>query len=575
MDTMLRRSSPGGFTALPAGTVLDRYEIISVIAAGGFGITYLCRHVGLRKLYAMKEHFPRQLAYRDGGTSEVRPTDPETFSWALDRFLSEGKALAECSHPAVVEVADVFTANGTAYMVLGYEQGRSMKHWLEELGRPPTQEEIDDVLDPLLGALEYIHARGLLHRDIAPDNIIIRDTGGACLIDFGSARQAVAERSQFMSAIVKSGYSPLEQYTRSGRSQGPWSDIYALGATVYRAVAGKPPPEATDRQLDDNLMPVGTLVAGPGRYRSQFLEAIDWALRLKPTDRPRTVEEWRRKVQPPRAASAEVGRGATASLTGHAATLTGSPRKGASAHLRTLAYSATALAGVAALLVMAALAFKGSPVLRGVPEEVRSGAGSDALSGAATETAQPQSGAPPTPVIEPAAPPRSEPSIREVEARRQIEEARRLAAEAEAQRQLAEARRLQAEAEARRRIEEERAAAAEAEAKLRAEEARRAAAELESRAAADAARNRAAEERQRRIRDEERRAAESAAAEREARAQRAEARRQAERAQRAPTEPARPSGSSGSSARYQGAPTSDFVRKLCQLNPGQTTIACP
>jgi serine/threonine protein kinase len=288
-----RLPTANGFSALPTGAVLDRYRIDSVIAAGGFGITYLCHHVTLGKPYALKEHFPRQFAYREGTTSEVRPTDPDTFTWALGRFIDEGRSLARCTHPNVVGVADVFEANSTAYMVLDYEQGQSLKAWLDELGRPPTQDEIDRLLMPLLDALEYVHGQGLLHRDIAPDNIVIRPDGSPCLIDFGAARQAVAERSQIMSAVVKSGYSPPEQYTRSGRAQGPWTDIYALGATLYRAVTESTPQEAPERQIGDDLRPVAELVTEPARYRPGFLTAIDHALTLRPAERPQTVAAWR------------------------------------------------------------------------------------------------------------------------------------------------------------------------------------------------------------------------------------------------------------------------------------------
>jgi serine/threonine protein kinase len=288
-----RLPTANGFSALPTGAVLDRYRIDSVIAAGGFGITYLCHHVTLGKPYALKEHFPRQFAYREGTTSEVRPTDPDTFTWALGRFIDEGRSLARCTHPNVVGVADVFEANSTAYMVLDYEQGQSLKAWLDELGRPPTQDEIDRLLMPLLDALEYVHGQGLLHRDIAPDNIVIRPDGSPCLIDFGAARQAVAERSQIMSAVVKSGYSPPEQYTRSGRAQGPWTDIYALGATLYRAVTEATPQEAPERQIGDDLRPVAELVTEPARYRPGFLTAIDHALTLRPAERPQTVAAWR------------------------------------------------------------------------------------------------------------------------------------------------------------------------------------------------------------------------------------------------------------------------------------------
>jgi serine/threonine protein kinase len=293
MDESRRALTPGGFSALSAGTVLDRYRIDSLIAAGGFGITYLCHHITLGKPYALKEHFPRQFAYRDESTMDVRPTDPETFSWALDRFIQEGRALASCHHPNVVNVADVFEANQTAYMVLGYEEGRSLKSWLDRLGRPPTQGEIDAILAPLLDALGYVHAQGLLHRDIAPDNIMIRSDGKPCLIDFGSARQAVAARSQVMSALVKSGYSPPEQYTSTGRMQGPWSDIYAMGATLYRMVTGTTLPDSTDRSIEDAVRPVRETIPDPGAYRASFLDGIDKALAFHYSKRPQSIDEWR------------------------------------------------------------------------------------------------------------------------------------------------------------------------------------------------------------------------------------------------------------------------------------------
>ena len=280
--------------ALASGTRFARgYTIQSVIAAGGFGITYLGTHDALQRACAIKEHFPRQFAYRDSASSDVRPTDPATYGWALDRFIQEGRSLARCSHPNVVGVADVFEANGTAYMVLNYEDGSSFKNWLDGLKRPPTKAEIDRLLAPLLDALDFVHGQGLLHRDIAPDNIMIRTDGTPCLIDFGAARQAMAQRSQVMSAIVKTGYSPPEQYTTSGRAQGPWSDIYALGATLYRAVSGRVPPEATERQIDDELLPTAQDVASREAYRPSFLAGIDAALRLKQAERPQTVAAWR------------------------------------------------------------------------------------------------------------------------------------------------------------------------------------------------------------------------------------------------------------------------------------------
>jgi serine/threonine protein kinase/uncharacterized membrane protein len=281
------------FSALRAGTRLDRYVIDSVIAAGGFGITYLARHEALGDVCAIKEHFPRQFAVRSGTTGRVSPTDEATFRWALDRFLGEGRSLVRCKHPNVVAVKDVFEANGTAYLVLNFEDGMSLKSWLEALGRPPTQGELDRLLRPLLDALEYVHAQGLMHRDLAPDNILIRTGGDPVLIDFGAARHAIAERSQVISAVVKSGFSPPEQYTTDGRAQGPWTDIYALAATVYRAVTGNPPPEAVNRASGLEMPRLFDNVELQGRYRQNFLSAIDHALRLRTAERPQSIGAWR------------------------------------------------------------------------------------------------------------------------------------------------------------------------------------------------------------------------------------------------------------------------------------------
>jgi hypothetical protein len=190
----------------------------------------------------------------------------------------------------------VFEAHSTAYMVMRFEQGQSFEAWLRGLGRPPTQEELDAVVDPLLGALETLHATNFLHRDIAPDNIIVRADGSPVLLDFGAARRAVAEMSRALTGIVKAGYSPHEQYSSNSRLQGPWSDLYALGGTLYRAVTGAPPVEATLRVDLDRLAPAA--VAATGTYRPEFLAAIDTCLKVKHAERPRSVAQLRPMLRP-------------------------------------------------------------------------------------------------------------------------------------------------------------------------------------------------------------------------------------------------------------------------------------
>src|SRR5207248_11735192 len=171
----------------------------------------------------------------------------------------------------------------TAYMIMRFEEGQSFEEWLKSLGRPPTQEELDAIAAPLLEALQLMHRANFLHRDIAPDNIIVRADGSPVLLDFGAARRAVAEMSRSLTGIVKAGYSPHEQYSSDGRLQGPWSDLYALGGTLYRAVTGKAPEEATLRFDEDHMTPAAK--AAKGKYRPAFLAAIDTCLRVRHSER--------------------------------------------------------------------------------------------------------------------------------------------------------------------------------------------------------------------------------------------------------------------------------------------------
>src|SRR5436190_12149678 len=279
---------------LPPGTVLDgSYRIKGVVGSGGFGITYEADEVHLGTVVAVKEYYPLDFGER-AGTMSVRPKSDRhvrTFDWGRSSFIREARTLARFDHPSIVNVSRVFEANSTAYMVMRFERGRSFEAWLRELGRLPTQEELDRIVAPLLEALQTLHAADFLHRDIAPDNIIVRADGTPVLLDFGAARRAVAEMSQVFTGIVKAGYSPHEQYSSDGRLQGPWSDLYALGGTIYRAVSGHPPEEATMR-FDEDRMPPAVEV-GRGHYRPGFLAAIDMCLRVRHSQRPRSVAQLR------------------------------------------------------------------------------------------------------------------------------------------------------------------------------------------------------------------------------------------------------------------------------------------
>lgn len=279
--------------ALPAGFVLaGDYRINGVLGQGGFGITYKAEDLRLSAPVAIKEYFPSELAVRDGG-STVEPRsvrDQRVLEWGRAKFLEEARTLARFRHPSIVRVSRLFEANNTAYMVLDFEMGPNLAEWRVELGREPTQAEADRIAAKLLDAVSAVHDAGILHRDIKPANVIMRDRAEPVLIDFGAARQALSAQSKTVHAIVTPGYSPKEQYAVDLDRQGPWSDIYALGATLYFLVTGRPPPDALSRELGEEMQ---TAASARGPWRSDFLAAIDRAMNLNSDARPQSMAEWR------------------------------------------------------------------------------------------------------------------------------------------------------------------------------------------------------------------------------------------------------------------------------------------
>ncbi|WP_045834868.1 serine/threonine-protein kinase [Hyphomicrobium sp. 99] len=282
--------------ALPDGTELaGDYKIVRVLGAGGFGVTYLADEPELTRKVSIKEYFPSDFALRTESLEATPRSEgcKSDYNWGLDRFIEEAQTLAKFDHHNIVKVHRIFRANNTAYMVLRFEEGKNLKAWLKDLGRAPRQKELDQIVAPLLDALEVIHKADFLHRDIAPDNIIIRNNGDPVLIDFGAARSDIAAHSKTktVSALVKPGYSPYEQYAETSRQQGAWTDIYAFAATLYHAVTGKRPPDSPSRMLKDEMVPVRE--AALGGYRATFLDAIQQALSLTPDGRPQSVAAWR------------------------------------------------------------------------------------------------------------------------------------------------------------------------------------------------------------------------------------------------------------------------------------------
>lgn len=286
--------------ALPADTKIQNYRILKVLGEGGFGITYLAHDEVLDQKVAIKEYYPVSLTGRDQNTHAVHVLQEdaaEIFQWGLERFLSEARILAKLSHPNIVRVLYFTSLNNTGYMVMQYEEGQPLNKWVKRFpgGRMP-QDDIVALLDPITQALDVVHELGIAHRDVKPANIYIRSNGEPVLLDFGAARDIVGGRSQTMAAIVSVGYSPLEQYSDVAK-QGPWTDIYATAAVVYRLITGETPPDAPSRidaMTGASQDPCRKLSADPpAGFSKQFLAGIDKALALRASDRPQSIGEWR------------------------------------------------------------------------------------------------------------------------------------------------------------------------------------------------------------------------------------------------------------------------------------------
>lgn len=282
--------------ALPVGTRIESYEIASVLGVGGFGITYKGYDHSLHCDVAIKEYLPSGLALRTADGATVVPKsdqDKKYYDYGLKRFLEEARLLARFKERSIVRVSRFLEQNGTAYLIMDYEDGESLAEYLQKAG-VLNEAEILDIVLPVLEGLAAVHAKDFLHRDIKPGNIYLRKDGPPVLLDFGAARQALGEQTRALTGMVTPGYAPFEQYN-SRSKQGPWTDLYAIGATLYHCLAGKAPAESPDRiaalqeQEADPMTPA--MVAGQGRYRPEFLAIVDWMLAPAPKDRPQSVEQ--------------------------------------------------------------------------------------------------------------------------------------------------------------------------------------------------------------------------------------------------------------------------------------------
>jgi TPR repeat protein len=291
--------------SLQPGFELHWYEIREILGQGGFGITYLADDKNLAHEVAIKEYMPIDLAARgtDGSVQSISETHNDRYLWGLNSFIEEARTLGLFNHPNIVRVRNVFQSNNTAYMVMDYELGESLQDILNRR-KILDEDDIGTVIYPIIDGMKQVHAHGFIHRDIKPANIFIRVDGDPVLLDFGSARQALSGQQQSLTSIFSKGYAPIEQYSSEDEQQGPWTDIYAFGATMYRAIAGVPPSDAINRSSALSLAARDTYVSaveiGAGRYSEKLLEAIDAAMQFKHQDRPQTISEWQTTYIAPR-----------------------------------------------------------------------------------------------------------------------------------------------------------------------------------------------------------------------------------------------------------------------------------
>jgi Protein kinase domain/Domain of unknown function (DUF4384) len=284
----------GGRNVLTAGTRVDEFEILELIGEGGFGIVYLAHDHALQRRVALKEYLPASLASRTGKltVTVLSERDATTFEQGLRSFVNEARLLAQFDHPSLVKVYRFWEANGTAYMVMPYYDGPTLREALRRLVAPPDEYSLKRLLSDLLDALAVLHAAHCVHRDIAPDNILVLPGGRPLLLDFGAARRVIGDRGQALTVILKPGYAPVEQYADTATmEQGPWTDIYALAAVAHFAIMGQPPPASVARMISDPLEPLS--VKAGARYSAAFLSALDRALAVRPEDRPRDTDAMR------------------------------------------------------------------------------------------------------------------------------------------------------------------------------------------------------------------------------------------------------------------------------------------
>src|SRR5688572_10121685 len=274
---------------LAEGTALQKYRILRVLAAGGFSFVYLA-HDDKHAPVAIKEYLPSTLALRVNGSPhpQIPEEDLAKFRFGMKCFFEEAGALARLAHPNVMRVLDFFRANETVYLVMRYERGRTLQDHIKSRRGALEELWLRNTFAQLLDGLREVHKNKLLHLDIKPANVYLRNDGTPLLIDFGAARQILSAEGMKLPPTYTPGFAPPEMHVHTRRDElGPWSDVYSVGATMYGCFASAAPPPANARLQRDQLVPASRAFAGT--YAADLLEIVDWCLRLDPRQRPQSL----------------------------------------------------------------------------------------------------------------------------------------------------------------------------------------------------------------------------------------------------------------------------------------------
>ena len=276
---------------LPAGTVLHQhYTIEKTLSAGGFGVVYFDIDASSKLFVVIKEYLPTKIAGRndDGQITLLSGEHRERFNEGRKLFIHEANALRKFDHPTIVKVINYFEANNTLYMVMDFKPGENLQTYIQKRSGNLSETLLLTIFPPLLEGLRQVHMASMLHLDIKPGNIHIQPGGDPILLDFGGVHRMKMSRQFQPKSVITPGFSPVEQYNAKGYI-GPWTDLYAIGATMRACIEGVAPPDAKQRSEKDTMRPAA--VAFKRKYSATFLQAIDWAMEIDPTLRPQTVDD--------------------------------------------------------------------------------------------------------------------------------------------------------------------------------------------------------------------------------------------------------------------------------------------